>query len=416
MSRKVRIFFSAGEPSGDIHAANLIRALKAENPDFEAVGYGGPMMEEAGCKLHTDLTALAVMWLLRVLVNLHKFYGLISRAERYFRDEKPDAVVLIDYPGFNWWIAKKAKKHGIPVIYYCPPQIWAWASWRIKKMRRYVDHVLCCLPFEAKWFKERGCNATFVGHPFFDEVTMRSHGEAFIKEQKKKKGRLVVLLPGSRTQEVRSNFEYFVRAAVRVHEKCPDVRFAVAAYKPHQATMCRHTIEEELGPSRKLPIEVYTRQTNELIRLAHCCMSVSGSVSLELLANTRPTVILYKISRFEFWVQSFFKKVKYITLVNLLTTDELFPEDLSPYDPGQPDADRVLFPEYLTFEDKSKQVADHLIEWLTDEEAYGRRVADLEQLRDDVCHGGAALQAARYILKQLKHGTDTGEHESSHAA
>ena len=109
-------------------------------------------MASAGCQLHADLTALAVMWFLRVLLNIHKFLALAGRADRYFRHHRPDAVVLIDYPGFNWWIARRAKAHGIPVFYYAPPQIWAWASWRVKKMRRFVDHVLCSLPFEASWF------------------------------------------------------------------------------------------------------------------------------------------------------------------------------------------------------------------------------------------------------------------------
>ena len=155
--KPLTIFFSVGEPSGDLHGANLIRQLQARRPGLQAVGYGGPKMAAAGCQLHADLTALAVMWFARVLVNLHKFWDLASRADRYFRHHRPDAVVLIDYPGFNWWIARRAKAHGIPVFYYTPPQIWAWARWRVKKMRRLVDHVLCSLPFEEAWLRRHGC-------------------------------------------------------------------------------------------------------------------------------------------------------------------------------------------------------------------------------------------------------------------
>ena len=173
MQRPRTIFFSAGEPSGDLHAANLIRQLQRVAPEVEAVGYGGPQMAAAGCRLHADLTALAVMWFARRLWNLPKFWGLVSRADRYFRHHRPDAVVLVDYPGFNWWIARRAKVHGIPVYYYMPPQIWAWAQWRVGKMRRLVDHVLCNLPFEETWLREHGCRATLVGHPFFDEVGRR---------------------------------------------------------------------------------------------------------------------------------------------------------------------------------------------------------------------------------------------------
>ena len=145
-------------------------------------------MAAAGCRLHADLTELAVMWFGRALANLHKFWDLAGRADRYFRHHRPDAVVLIDYPGFNWWIAWRAKIHGIPVFYYTPPQIWAWATWRAKKMRRLSDHVLCSLPFEEEWFRQRGCNATFVGHPFFDEVRQHKLDEAFLEAHRRRSG------------------------------------------------------------------------------------------------------------------------------------------------------------------------------------------------------------------------------------
>lgn len=394
--RPLCVFFSAGEPSGDIHGANLIRQLKAQQGEIECVGYGGPEMAKAGCRLHADLTALAVMWILRVLTNLHKFWGLVSRADRYFRHHRPDAVVLVDYPGFNWWIARRAKVHGIPVFYYTPPQIWAWAQWRIKKMRRLVDHVLAALPFEAEWFREKGCNATFIGHPFFDEVEREPLDEAFLARFRAARGPLVTILPGSRTQEVEKNFSAFLDAAEKIRQKVPGVRLAVASFKPHQAELARRMLA-----GRSLPVEIHVGKTRELIHLADCCMAVSGSVSLELLFHAKPTVIQYRISRAAFFVQKFFRKVKYITLVNLLTTTELFPKDVTPYDPTQPDAEKVVFPEYLACEDKSLQVAAHVIEWLTSPEARARRVAQLVALRDRVGHGGAASQAAEYILRTL---------------
>ncbi|MCC7084891.1 MAG: lipid-A-disaccharide synthase [Pirellulales bacterium] len=390
------IFFSAGEPSGDLHGANLIRQLRSQRPDVECVGYGGPEMAAAGCKLHTDLTALAVMWLLRVLLNIHKFLALASRADRYFRHQRPDAVVVIDYPGFNWWIAWRAKVHGIPVFYYCPPQIWAWGSWRIKKMRAYVDHVLAALPFEAKWFRDRGCQSTFVGHPFFDEVRRERFDEKFIATMRAKPGRLITILPGSRTQEVLHNLQWFLKAAALVRQQIPDARFAVAAFKPHQAQMARELIAQSA-----LPVEVYVRKTPELIRLAECCMACSGSVSLELLYHTKPTVVLYWISPFAYRVQQYFRRVKYITLVNLLTVNELFPADTTPYDPSDENAERVLFPEYLTFEDKSSQIAAHVVDWLNDSQRRAKLIGELAKLKAEVGHGGASRVAAELILKDI---------------
>lgn len=391
----MKVFFSAGEPSGDLHGANLIRQLRRRCPELEAVGYGGPEMEKAGCHLHTDLTALAVMWFLRVLVNLHKFLALAGRADRYFRHHRPDAVVLIDYPGFNWWIARRAKAHGIPVYYYAPPQIWAWASWRIKKMRRYVDHVLCALPFEADWFAAQGCNATFVGHPFFDEVRRQQLDPAFMASRHDPAQPLVTILPGSRTQEVVHNLKYFLQAARIIRAHVPQVRFAVAAFKPHQAQLARAAVAES-----GLPIEVLVGRTPELIRLADCCLAVSGSVSLELLYHAKPTAVLYWISPLAYAVQKRFRRVKYITLVNLLSGGDLFPADTAPYDPDSPEAESVLFPEYLTCQDRSPQLAKHIITWLSDAPARQQRVQRLQQLAAEVGHGGAASTAAEYILER----------------
>ena len=166
----MHIFFSVGEPSGDQHAAHLIEELRRRQPGVRVTGYGGPLMERAGYESHFRLTDIAVMGFFRVLPLLWTFARLVWRAERFFREDRPDAVVVVDCPGFNWWIARKAKKAGIPVFYYMPPQLWAWASWRIRRVRKFVDHVLCALPFEYEWYKSRGVRAHFVGHPFFDEV------------------------------------------------------------------------------------------------------------------------------------------------------------------------------------------------------------------------------------------------------
>jgi lipid-A-disaccharide synthase len=401
-SKPVKIFFSAGEPSGDLHGANLIRQLQSRCPNIETVGYGGPKMAEAGCHLHADLTALAVMWFARALMNLHKFWDLVSRADRYFRHQRPDAVVLIDYPGFNWWIARRAKLHGIPVFYYAPPQIWAWASWRVRKMRKFVDHLLCSLPFEQEWFRKQGCNATFVGHPFFDEVERYALDEKFLEEHRNQAGPLAVILPGSRNQEVANNLKWFLKAAAIVREQVPSVRLAMACFKPHQAVIAQREAQ-----AAGLPIEICVGKTPELMSLADCAMAVSGSVSLELLYHRTPTVILYWVSRLGFFVQHFFRKVKYITLVNLLSTDDVFPHDLTPYNPSQPDADKVLFPEYLTCEDKSRQIAAHMVEWLTDPAKRAACVAQLEELKAKVAHGGASSKAAEYIISALAQRNST---------
>ncbi len=394
-SRPLTIFFSVGEPSGDVHGANLIRALQERSPCIRTVGYGGPRMAEAGCTLRADLTALAVMWFVRAILNVHKFWRLYRQARAYFRDHRPDAVVLIDYPGFNWWIARAARRHGVPVFYYVPPQIWAWARWRVKKMRRLVDHVLCTLPFEQEWYAAHGCRATMVGHPFFDEVARHRLDREFI-ERVRRGEPLVTILPGSRSLELANNLRWLLKAAGLIRRAVPGVRFAVAAFKPaHAETVARE------AAAVGLEMEIHTGKTPELVHAADCCMAVSGSVSLELLYHTKPTVILYWVSRRAHWLAKRLIKVKYITLVNLITAADRFSENPSPYDPSQPGADAVLFPEYPTWEDKSQQLAAHVIAWLTNEAEREELVAHLAELKARVCHPGAAGNAAEYVLKTL---------------
>lgn len=391
----MRIFFSVGEPSGDLHGANLIRALQKRHADWEFVGYGGPKMAVAGFELHADLTQLAVMWVAQALVHLRTFLRLVAEADQYFRDMRPDLVVLIDYPGFNWHIARKARARGIPVVYYGTPQLWAWASWRVKKMRRLVDHVLCKLPFEEDWFRERGCHATFVGHPYFDELAQRQLDAEFVSEQRENNGPLVTILPGSRTQEVKSNLPALLKAAALVRVRVPDVRFAVAAYKESQRGIVNQCVARG-----ELPVEVHVGRTGELIHSARCCMACSGSVSLELLYHTRPSVILYQVSRFGYFVQSLFRKVRYITLVNLLSAQDPFAERAAGiYDPQDPRDQHVLMPEYLTCEERSADLAGHVVGWLTDQAKYAAVERGLVELKQRVAQGGASERAAEYISR-----------------
>ena len=402
----MKIFFSVGEPSGDLHGANLIRELKARTgEDFQPVGFGGPRMEQEGCDLLLDLTQHAVMGFLEVLWKLPQFFRFKDQAERYFKQERPDAVVLIDFPGFNWHIARLAKRHGIPVFYYGTPQLWGWASWRVSKMRRWVDHALCKLPFEEDWLRERGCHATYVGHPYFDELRARELDHSFVETQRNQSGGLVTLLPGSRTQEVRSNLKWQLLAAKKVLHKVPDSRFAIAAFKRKHALMAEETLREYV-PELEGKIEIHTGRTPELIESATCCLAVSGSVSLELLYHTKPTAVVYHVSKFAYWLQSKFRRVRYITLVNLLTAKELFPEQIGQFTPGDPQDDHVLMPEYLTAGDCSNALAEHAIEWLTDKEERDSLIERMKQLREEVGAGGASIRAAEYLLGVMKYPND----------
>jgi lipid-A-disaccharide synthase len=376
----MRIFLSAGEPSGDLHAANLIHALRNRCPGVEVVGYGGPRMQEAGATLLFPLVELSVMWFLRVLLNLHKFIGLIGRADRYFRDERPDAVVLIDYPGLHWWIARKAKARGIPVFYYVPPQIWAWGGWRVKKVRRFVDHVLCSLPFEPSWYHARGVpQAVYVGHPYFDELAERRLDDAFLDAQRRRGGPVVAILPGSRTQEVTRNLPVMLRAAAKLSARRPDVRFVVACLHDRHRLLVERLIAES---GRRLPVDVFAARTPELIRLADVAWAVSGSVGLELMAEALPTVVLYMLNPLDIWISRPFIKARYISIVNLLAGAELMPE-------------------YLTSREVSSELAAWAAGWLDRPSERAEEAQRLAALRDRVAQPGASERAAERIIEAL---------------
>jgi len=403
----MKIFFSVGEPSGDLHGANLIRSLRAERRDIECVGLGGPKMRAVGCQLEVDLTEYAVMGFTQVVGLLPRFWQLYRQAAKYFDEHRPDAVVLIDFPGFNWWIARAAKARGIPVLYYGTPQMWAWAGWRVRKMRRLVDLALCKLPFEADWFQARGCAATYVGHPYFDELAARRVDHEFLQSLGAGGQPWLTILPGSRTQEVRQNFPFFLKAVERIRASVPDVRVTVASFNEKQAGMAR-----EMATRRNVDVEIHVGRTPELIHAADCCLACSGSVSLELLFHEKPTAVLYWVPRWQYLlVRYLLVRVRFITLVNLLASDEPFVR-AAPFDPDVPGADQVPFPEYPTCEDRSPQLARHATEWLSSPSARQKKVAQLSELRARVARPGASVVAARRIVEYLD-GMSHGEMERS---
>mgnify|MGYP003334909537 CR=1 FL=1 len=392
----MRVFVSAGEPSGDHHAALLVRALKVRRPDVECVGLGGPCMAAAGCTLVADMTKLAVMWFLRAILNIHRFVDLARRAERSFLDARPDVCVLVDFPGFHWWLAWRAKRHGIPVVFYCPPQIWAWASWRKHKMRRLVDHVLSALPFEHDWFQAEGIASTLVGHPFFDELAGHEP-----RAQPASDRPLVLLLPGSRGQEIEGNLGSILRAAAGVHARVPDVRFAVGALHERHAARIRETIAALGEQLRGVDLRVEVGRTRSLIAEASCAIAVSGSVSLELLAARVPAVIVYRIGGFPYVVQSWFRHARFITLVNLLACRDPIvpvrgvwraPTAVSPADP------EAIYPEYLAVQDPAAQAAGHVVDWLREPGSRQRVVERLDRLAGAVAVPGSAGRAADAVL------------------
>ena len=375
------IFFSVGEPSGDQHAARMITELRQIDPTVRVRGFGGSAMRKAGCHIDRDLTQHAVVGLLEVLPKLRLFFRFAAEAEAAFQAGQVDAVVLVDFPGFNWHIAKRAKRHGIPVYYYCPPQLWAWGGWRSRKMRRTVDHVLAVLPIEEAYFPAHGIPATYVGHPFFDAVQERQLDQLLMDRFAMctaRGNRLVAVLPGSRGHEVQQNWPMMMESIRRLHHQHPEVRFLVACYRDRQCLWCRKTLTEE---DRSLPIEFFVDRTSEVIEASHCAMMVSGSVSLELMARRTPAAVIYRVGRFLHTVAKMMVKLDSITLPNLMNGRRVFPELVSVGSP-EPGID------FLT---------GSVDAFLRDDFYYRRVLQTLDQLSQRYAKPGASARAAQWV-------------------
>ncbi len=373
----MKLFISAGEPSGDLHGSNLTRSILTLDPSAEIIGFGGPRMAAAGADLLYPLTELAVMGVRRVVRHIPTFYGLGARAERCFRVERPDAVVLIDYPGFNFALARRAHAVGIPVYYFVPPQLWAWRSGRVREVRKWCTGVLSALPFEDDWFRSRGVRTHYVGHPYFDELARQQLDAEFMTEQRAKSGPIIGLLPGSRNQEVAGNLGMMLTAAHQIYSARPDARFLVAAFNERHAIEARAAIA-----ATQLPVEVHVGRTPEIIELATACVAVSGSVSLELMYRAKPTVIIYRMTPLSLWLARRLVKLRYFTLVNLLAGEEIFPE-------------------ISTSQDDSSKIAGHVLRWMNNSNERQDLVARLTALRDRVAVPGACDRTAELLVRSF---------------
>lgn len=382
-----RWFFSVGEPSGDLHASNLMRCMRHHAPDSRFRGFGGARMLDSGLERDFDLTSMAVMGIAEVLPKLRQFFGLADQAEDIFRRNEVDAVVVVDFPGFNWHIAKRAKKHGLPVYYYLPPQLWAWGSWRVAKMRRSVDHVLCNLPFEKAWFESHGVPCTYVGHPFFDAVASTPLDARFMHRWRDSARLQVAVLPGSRNHEVHHNWPLQLQVIRNLSRQFPEVEFLVATLKESHEAWCR----AQLQPSDdRLPLYLFSGKTSEILELAECVLMKSGSVSLEVMARAKPAVVMYHVSHSTYAMGKLLVHCKSISLPNLI-------------------ADSMVMPEFISHGSIASRSAARSVEGIT--QAMSRLLGDaeyrqsqkqsLEELSQRYARPGASDMASRWLLSQF---------------
>ena len=369
-----KLFFIAGEASGDLHASNLAAALLRANPELKLMGWGGELMEQEGVEIRKHYRDLAFMGFWEVVKNLKTIFKNIELCKQQISEEKPSALVLIDYPGFNLRIAKWAKEMGIPVYYYIAPQIWAWKENRVHQIKKNVTELFAVLPFEKEFYSKKGMDVHFVGHPLLDEVKKRKRLESnsFRNQFHLDDRPIVALLPGSRKQEVKRMLEVMLKLEL----KYPNYQFIIAGAPSLRPEFYQSLIGEQ---QTKLVFGV----TYDLFEAAEAAMVTSGTATLEAALLNCPEVVCYKANPISYFIAKQLVKIKFISLVNLLL-------------------DREAVRELIQFEWNLSQASQELDAILNGGMKREHILASYQELRMKLGDGGASDKTAQLLLESLE--------------
>ncbi len=378
----VKPYFIVGEASGDLHASNLAKQLKLQDPQFEARGWGGDLMSEAGIEVVKHYRDLAFMGFIEVLMNLRTIQANFKLVKADILQYRPDVLILVDYPGFNLRIAEWAHEHKIPVFYYISPQVWAWKKGRVHKIKRFVDEMFVILPFESDFYQEYDYPVHFVGHPLLDVIEdekqdpkAREEGrEAFLEKHGLPNKEIVALLPGSRKQEIKS----MLSTMLEVAKDFPNHQFVIAGAPAQEAAFY-----ESLIPKESKHIRLIFGATYELFRYASAGLVTSGTATLEAGLFQLPQAVCYKGSAISYHIAKRIVSIKYISLVNLIL-------------------DKEAVSELIQSDFNKKKVAQELKELLNNEERLQQMKSDYEALRMRLGGPGASKRTAQLMLDRWK--------------
>jgi lipid-A-disaccharide synthase len=379
MNKKILIV--AGEASGDLHAADLARALLSLDPEVTLFGMGGEQMRRAGVKLLVDAKELAAVGFTEVLSRLAALMRAFRRLRSALVAEDPALLLLVDFPDFNFWLARASRRMRIPVLYYISPQVWAWRKGRIRTLKRLVEKMLVIFPFEESLYREAGVPVTFVGHPMLDRLRdIPSREEARRRMGCDLGDRIIGLLPGSREGEVRHHLPVLKEAATQIVRAEPGVRFLLAVADSLPAGLVETLLEGSDSPIRPVHGRTY-----EIMRAADLLITASGTATLEAGLLGTPMVIVYRVSRLTWWAGRLLVDVPAIGMVNLV-------------------AGRRVVPELLQWDFTAGRVARIALELVQNPGTLGSIRQELQQIRGKLGEEGTSLRAAREVLKALGEG------------
>lgn len=313
----------AGEMSGDLHGASLVHEIKQLAPNTHFFGMGGDSMAKEGVRLLYDAAKLAVVGLFEVLSHLKDIKKARTLLLKEMQSLHPDLLILIDFPDFNLSLAKKAKASGIPVFYYISPQVWAWRSGRVKKIAALVDQMVVILPFEKDFYRQKGMEVSFVGHPLLDEIKVTMSPEEFRKKHNiPTEKKIIAILPGSRKKEIKAILPTFLLAARKLYKKKKNIVFILPLAPSLDISVLQGSGLSLAG----LPVQIIHEDRYDLMAHSALAMAASGTVTLELAILKTPMVVAYQISALTYFIGRRLIKVKYASLVNLIGAGEIVRE------------------------------------------------------------------------------------------
>lgn len=379
IQQEKRVLIVAGEASGDLHGANLIRIVKQKEPEVEFYGVGGRRMEEAGASLWFNLEGLSVVGFTEILTKSGAIIKALSQLKKSLAERTPNLIVLIDFPDFNLMLAKSAKKRSIPVLYYISPQVWAWRRKRVNKIAKVVNKMAVILPFEVPIYQEKGVDVEFVGHPLLDviEKEMMPREEVLKRFKLDPAKRLISLLPGSRRDELIRLLPEMLGAIELLEIKFSDLQFALLA----APTLDSEEVQNLVAKS-KLKVNIFSDHHYDLLSASELAVITSGTATLEAALLNTPMVVIYKLSLISYLVARMLIKVPYISLVNLLTG-------------------KAVVPELIQTEADSKRIAKEVEKMLNSGETIGRMKLALNQIREKLGEPGASARVADIVLKMI---------------
>lgn len=365
------IFIVSGELSGDIHAKNLIQDFRQKYPEcnIKFVGMGGSAMKSVGTEIIVDSSNLAIIGALEVLYKLRQILHAMRTIKQYLRNNPPDLLILIDYPGFNLRLAKIAKKMNIKILYYICPQVWAWHQSRAKTMQRYIDMLAVIFPFEVKFYQQFQAKVILVRHPLLDTVKITLPSEQVYKLLNLDKQKPIIgLVPGSRNNEIKFILPTILQSAELIKQSIPECQFVL----PLASSLDIKQIQQFLQTYKHLDIRLIQNQTYNTLNICKAIIATSGTVTLEIALLGIPLIVVYKLTQISYWLTKLLIKIPYISLCNIV-------------------AEKSIVSELVQHQATPKNITYAVLKLLNDQEYYKNTQIELNNIRNKLAGNGEII-------------------------